>query len=107
MDSASFRMAFQRFQNLRGECVYLRSDQGSNFMGTRNESHELDEKTILEAKNTWQQKGKIWDINPPLASHFGGVWERKIGQMRRVIEGQMLNKDNKPLDREEFTTKSH
>ena len=73
-------------------------------MGTRNETHELDEKAILEAKNTWQQKGKVWEINPPLASHFGGVWERKIGQMRRAIEGEMLSNDNKILDREQFAT---
>ena len=40
MDAASFRMAFQRFQALRGDCVYLRSDAGSNFMGARNEEQK-------------------------------------------------------------------
>ena len=43
MDTASFKMAFQRFQDLRGQCVYLRSDAGSNFMGGRNEQTDLDD----------------------------------------------------------------
>ena len=37
MDTASFKMAFNRFQAIRGDCAYLRSDAGSNFMGARNE----------------------------------------------------------------------
>ena len=40
MDSASFRMAFVRFEAVRGECSYLRSDCGSNFMGVRNDRSE-------------------------------------------------------------------
>ena len=37
MNTDSFKMAFQRFQYVRGECVYLRSDHGSNFIGAYNE----------------------------------------------------------------------
>ena len=40
MDKASFRMAFQCFVGLRGNCAYLRSDGGTNFMGARNEEQE-------------------------------------------------------------------
>ena len=104
MDAASFRMAFQRFQNVRGDCVYLRSDQGSNFMATRNDSNEIDQNAFTEIQNIWEKQGKIWDVNPPLASHFGGVWERKIGQMRRLIEAHMLSEENKTMDKEQFTT---
>ena len=42
MDTASFKLAFNRFQSLRGDCAYLRSDAGSNFMGARNEEHIED-----------------------------------------------------------------
>ena len=84
MDSASFRMALTRFEAVRGECKYLRSDCGSNFMGVRNESTvnectDLTPEIVDDLIDDWQQKGKIWDISPPGASHFGGVWERKIG----------------------------
>ncbi|XP_071944672.1 uncharacterized protein [Antedon mediterranea] len=27
-----------------------------------------------------------WIFNPPHASHFGGVWERQIGTIRRILE---------------------
>ena len=44
MDTSSFRLAFERFQAVRGECVYLKSDQGTNFMGARNEE-ETEERS--------------------------------------------------------------
>ena len=37
MDTASFKTALNRYQAVRGDCVYLRSDAGSNFMASRNE----------------------------------------------------------------------
>jgi len=104
MDTASFKMAFSRFQAIRGECTYLRSDKGSNFMGARNERPEITDETIQQAKSLWEQQGKKWDINPPLASHFGGVWERAIGQIRQVIEGYLLPQEQRLLSREEFHT---
>ena len=78
MDTASFKLAFQRFQAIRGECAYLRSDNGSNFMGAGNQQMDLSDEVIEEVKQDWESKGKIWDVNPPLASHFGGVWERAV-----------------------------
>ena len=106
MDTASFRMAFQRFQAIRGQCVYLRSDAGSNFMGARNTGElEVDlENAISQTRQRWNYEGKIWDINPPLASHFGGVWEREIGKVRSVIQGYLSQKDDRLLNREEFMT---
>ena len=58
MDTASFKLAFNRFQALRGDCAYLRSDAGSNFMGARNEQSEDDEKVpdnvIKEVRRSWE-----------------------------------------------------
>merc|ERR1712082_61016 len=108
MDTASFKLAFNRFQSLRGECAYLRSDAGSNFVGARNEemsrdSQQLD-KAVREMQDHWQRQGKQWDMNPPLASHFGGVWERAIGQVRQIIQGYLLPRQDRLLSREEFHT---
>ena len=108
MDTASFKMAFNRFQALRGDCAYLRSDAGSNFMGARNEqsqeTSQVPDQVIEEIRTNWQLQGKQWDVNPPLASHFGGVWERAIGQVRHIIQGYLLPKQDRILQREEFTT---
>ena len=104
MDTSSFKLAFQRFQAIRGECTYLRSDAGSNFMGARNEIGDLSGDTIREVKTNWEQQGKYWDVNPPLASHFGGVWERAIGQIRHYIERYLLPRAQRLLSREEFHT---
>ena len=104
MDTSSFKQAFQRFQALRGDCAYLRSDAGSNFMGARNEKCDLSDEVIEEVKHSWEQQGKIWDVNPPVASHFGGVWERAIGQVRQIIENYLVPKQQRLITREEFHT---
>ena len=67
MDTASFKLAFNRFQALRGDCAYFRSDAVSNFMGARNEKSEDDEKVpdnvIKEVRRSWELQGKQWDVN--------------------------------------------
>ena len=56
----------------------MRSDNGSNFIGTAKELgqalKEIDQqvKLFLEAYGADQI---IWERNPPASSHMGGVWE--------------------------------
>ena len=95
MDTASFKQAFARFQALRGECVYLRSDAGSNFVGARNTDVELSEEVLTEVQADWQQQNKVWEFNPPRASHMGGVWERAIGQVRQIIVGYLVTRNTR------------
>ena len=86
MDTAAFKNALLRFEAVRGNCVYLRSDQGSNFMGARNNPEDdfskLTDQLRSQIQTDWEKQGKVWELNPPQASHFGGVWERAIGQVR-------------------------
>ena len=102
MDTASFIMAFTRFEALRGECLYLKCDAGSNFMGERNkEERETIYGMIGQVDKEWakdwmkQGKGRVCDVNPPKASHFGGVWERVIGSVRKVIEAMLMPLQNR------------
>ena len=102
-------MALTRFESVRGECTYLRSDCGSNFMGVRNqdasnECTHLTPELVGELLEDWSRQGKVWDISPPGASHVGGVWERKIGQIRQVLSGYILTSDRSNLSSEELMT---
>lgn len=51
-----------------------------------------------------QGKGKVWEVNPPKASHVGGVWERAVGSIRKVIDATLLPLQNRLLNKEEFDT---
>lgn len=45
-----------------------------------------------------------WELNPPGASHFGGCYERKIGSIRRVLDGALATMGPRHLSRDEFST---
>ncbi|XP_064116596.1 uncharacterized protein LOC135222440 [Macrobrachium nipponense] len=44
-----------------------------------------------------------WKLNPPMASHMGGVWERQIRTIRKVLSALFYNHRNR-LDDESFRT---
>jgi hypothetical protein len=86
LDTNSFLCAFSRFTSRRGcpRCVY--SDNGSNFRGAEND--------ILKMMRSWNQdtiatrlldRGCDWIFNPPNASHRGGVWERLVRSIKRLM----------------------
>ena len=76
-----------RFFALRGHAKLLRCDRGTNFVGPKTEleaaASELDEKKV---ETFVTECGCKWEFNPPQASHFGGVWERQIDTIRRVLD---------------------
>ena len=39
-----------------------------------------------------------------MASHFGGVWERAIAQVCQIIQGYLLTKEDRLLERKKFHT---
>ncbi|PWA32804.1 hypothetical protein CCH79_00018048 [Gambusia affinis] len=78
--------AIRRFISRRGQVVHIRSDNGTNFVGTERELRKalvsLDHKRIQDALTP---SGIEWSFNPPSASHYGGVWERMIRLVRRIL----------------------
>ena len=99
MSTDSFINALRRFVARRGPVSVIRSDKGTNFIGAEKELKtaimEWEEKKIHEAMLL---KGIDWSFNPPYASHFGGVWERMIRSVRKILNGilqeQILNDDS-------------
>ena len=86
LDTDSFLHATRRFIARRGPPEVVRSDNGGNFL--------IGEKELRDAVAAWNQQ-KIhqflvqlnvkWNFNPPTGSHFGGVWERCIRTVRKVM----------------------
>ena len=87
MESDSFICALRRFFAISGVSTVLRCDQGTNFVGAKSELEqamkELDEKSIGHYAAT---QNCHWLFNPPHGSHFGGIWERQIGTIRRILD---------------------
>jgi hypothetical protein len=86
LDTSSFIDAFLRFTSRRGGLKKMFSDNGTNFVGA--------ERELREGVKKWNQKhindqlikiGIDWKFNPPAASHQGGVWERMIRSVRKVM----------------------
>ena len=83
LDTDSFLNGFRRFAARRGSPVKVWSDRGSNFIGGHGELLKgLKEDQLIE----YGLKRDIeWIFNPPHASHMGGIWERLIRSVRKVM----------------------
>ncbi|XP_028317687.1 uncharacterized protein LOC114472566 [Gouania willdenowi] len=79
-------MFCQRFVARRGQVKLIRSDNGTNFVGTERELREaVQAMDKAKIQSTLVTKGITWLFNPPAASHFGGIWERQIKTIRKVL----------------------
>lgn len=86
LDTDSCIHALRRFIARRGQVRLMRSDNGTNFVGTERELREaVQALNNAKIQDTLQSKGITWVFNPPAASHFGGVWERQIRTIRKVL----------------------
>jgi hypothetical protein len=96
LDTNSFMNALRRFIARRGRPEEIRSDNGGNLVSGQRE--------IQACISDWNQ-GRIheyllqqnirWVFNPPTGSHHGGVWERCIRTVRKImlalVKGQTLD----------------
>ncbi|CAI5660438.1 unnamed protein product [Oreochromis niloticus] len=86
LSTDAFINALRCFIAIRGTVRQIRSDQGTNFVGAKNEFKkgllELDKEMI----STYLAKNQCdFQMNVPEASHRGGVWERQIRTVRNVM----------------------
>lgn len=102
MDTDSFVNSMRRFIARRGTPEVMRSDNGTNFVSGNKELHQAisrwNEQQIHEF---FLQRNIKWIFNPPSGSHHGGVWERCIRTVRKVLTALMKEQI---LDDEGLTT---
>ena len=84
MDTTSMVNALRRFVAIRGKCTSIRSDHGTNFIGAIGQVEDFQR--LQEAAKA---EGIRWNLNPVGSSHVGGVFERKIASVRRVLEASL------------------
>lgn len=88
LDADSFMSALYRFFARRGMPAVIRSDNGKNLI-----AGERELRGILRSWNQQRiteglaERSVKWIFNPPDASHMGGVWERQIRTIRRMLAG--------------------
>ena len=92
-------LALKRFFARKGTPSKILSDNGTNFIGARNDLLKLKE--VFESKNKdsvvsfAEQRGPEWVTIPARAPHFGGIWEAAVKSMkhhlRRVVGTQILH----------------
>ena len=85
LETDSFINALRRSLSRRGPIRQLRSDQGTNFIGTKRELKEaLKELNKGKIRQELLCNNRDWfefNMNVPAASHMGGVWERQIDRL--------------------------
>ncbi|XP_063740237.1 uncharacterized protein LOC134864868 [Eleginops maclovinus] len=86
LSTDAFLNALRCFIALRGAVRQIRSDQGTNFLGAKNELKkglkDLDKERIA---TYLARKQCDFLMNVPDASHMGGIWERQIRTVRSVM----------------------
>ena len=106
LTTEAFLAALKRFVARRGLPLEIHSDNGTNFVGARNDLKELyrflSTDTTSTAIHSYLLNNRvIWHCIPERAPHFGGLWEAAVKStkfhLRRIIGIQRL-------DFEEFCT---
>ncbi|XP_043214441.1 uncharacterized protein LOC122377914 [Amphibalanus amphitrite] len=94
LSADSFICALRRFIARRGNVRLMRSDRGTNFTAADKElKEEVDALHANEEKlrRAMLDKGIEWMFNVPAASHHGGVWERLIRGVRKILNGMLTS----------------
>ena len=86
LSTDSFIQAFTRFVSRRGPPTQVYSDNGTNFKGAEAEiKYALGRWNQHQIQDHCGKRGIEWHFNAPSASHTGGVWERMIRSIRKIM----------------------
>ena len=99
LSTNAFLNCLYRFVSRRGKCQKIYSDNGTNFVGARNELRELGQlltqRDFQATVTEFLANEKIaWHMIPANSPHFGGLWEAAVKSakrhLRRVIGDMRL-----------------
>ena len=94
LSADSFINALRRFIGRRGKPWEITSDNGTNFVAADKElRHSIQNLNNLTVENYLKQRCIRWKFNCPYASHMGGVWERQIRSVRRILRILMAHQN--------------
>lgn len=86
LDVDSYINAYRRFICRRGSPKTMRSDNGTNLTAANKELKQaLKDLKRSQLDNFCIEHGIDWKFQPPNASHFGGVFEREIRSVRKIL----------------------
>ena len=87
LSTDDFLLALRRFINDRGTVEIIRSDNGTNFVGTNNEIKTcLKQLDQVKIKNYMCGKNIKWIFNPPASPWMGGVWESLVKSVKKTLK---------------------
>ncbi|XP_043263018.1 uncharacterized protein LOC122403528 [Colletes gigas] len=90
LSTDAFLNALKRFVARRGRCREIYSDNGTNFVGARNEMQRIkeffaDQKRRDTLSEFTVTEGMQWHFIPPYSPHFGGLWESCVKSAKRLL----------------------
>ena len=85
LDTDAFLMAFRRFTPRRGTPRELWLDQGTNFVGGRNEIADALSKMEPQVAKQLADKGTAFKFITPSAPTHGGAWEREVKSVKAAL----------------------
>lgn len=80
-------LAMRCFMAVRGPISTITCDNGTNFVGMRNELSRQQNLADEKMKQYLESNRIDMNFNPPKASHQGGVTERMIRSIRAILNG--------------------
>lgn len=99
LSTNSFLNCFKRFIARRGKCSHIYSDNGTNYVGAKNDLQEVfnflrASENQIKISDYLAQDSITWHLIPPRSPHFGGLWESAVKaakyHFKRVIGNMIL-----------------
>lgn len=108
LSTNEFMAVLRRFVGRRGLPKDIYSDNGTNFVGAKNELAELyafvKNKNIQnDLQNIAAKEGIKWYFIPPRSPHMGGLWEINVkpvkGHLKRILGNSNFSGDEHIIDK--------